>query len=156
LPGNGAAGEARLLLDISYEEFLTLSHIRRGLDNLQMGELFSAARSTGSSGYLPQVFEAELLYRLSVPLFFLPMAILSIVIGWRFRARKRPRYLFVPMLPILPLVFNGLVYLYRSILNTAGIWTVIALGFSAALAVFIAGLALLFIISLIILAAQHG
>jgi hypothetical protein len=156
LPGQTRAGDSQLVLDISYEDFLLLSRIRRGLDNLQMGDLFSLARNPGSSGYLPQVFEAEMLYRLSLPLFFLLMTILAIVAGWRFRAKKRPRYLFVPMLPVLPLVFNGLVQLYQNVLNTLGIWTVLSLGFSAALGVVIAGLALLFIISLIFLAAQHG
>ncbi|MDR1238691.1 MAG: hypothetical protein LBK27_01125 [Treponema sp.] len=154
-PGAEIPGDARLLLDMGYEDFLLLSHVRRGLDNLYMRELFTA-RTLGSSGYLPQVFEAEIIYRLSVPLFFLPLAILAIILGWRFRAKKRPRYLFIPMLPILPLVFNGLVYLYRAILNTAGIWVVISLGFSAALVVFIAALVFLFIVFLILLAAQHG
>jgi hypothetical protein len=154
-PEQAVSGDTQLLLDISYEDFLLLSRIRRGLDNLQMGELFSA-RNFGSSGYLPQVFEAEMLFRLSVPLFFLPLAILAIIAGWRFRAKKRPRYLFIPMLPVLPLVFNSLVHLYRNVLNTLGIWTVLSLGFSTALVIVIAALVLLFIISLILLAAQHG
>jgi hypothetical protein len=155
-PGSEIPGDTRLLLDIAYEDFLLLAQIRRGLENLQMGELFTAIRRLGSDGYLPQVFEAELLYRLSVPLFFLPFTILALMLGWRFRAKKRPRYLFIPMLPLLPLVFHGLVHLYRNILNTAGIWAVISLGFSTALIVFIAALVLLFIIFLISLAAQHG
>jgi hypothetical protein len=155
-PGAEIPGDTRLLLDIVYEDFLLLAHIRRGLEGLQMGELFTAVRSLGSGAYLPQIFEAELLYRLSVPLFFLPLTILAIILGWRFRARKRPRYLFIPMLPVLPLVFNGLVHLYRTIINTASIWAVISLGFSTALIVFIAALVLLFIIFLISLAAQHG
>jgi hypothetical protein len=84
------------------------------------------------------------------------MMILSIIIGWRFRAKKRPRYLFIPMLPILPLVFNGLTLLYRNLLNTLGIWAVVSLGFSLALTVFIIGIAVFFILSLIFLAAQRG
>jgi hypothetical protein len=155
-PENSASGDTRLLIDVSYEDFLLLSQVRRGLDNLQMGELFSAARNLGALGGLPQVFEAEMIYRLAVPLFFLPMTILSIIIGWRFRAKKRPRYLFIPMLPVLPLIFNGLVQLYRNILNTAAIWAVLSVGFFTALVIFIAALALLFIISLIFLAAQRG
>jgi hypothetical protein len=151
-----SSAETRLLLDISYEDFLLLSQVRRGVENLYMGELLSAARTLGSGGYVPEVFEAEMIYRLSIPLFFLPMTILSIIIGWRYRAKKRPRYLFIPLLPLLPLVFNGLVCLYRNVLNTLGIWAVISLGFSTALVICIAGLAVLFIMFLIILAAQHG
>jgi hypothetical protein len=154
--GSAPSAGTQLLLDISYEDFLLLSQVRRGAGNLQMGELFTAARSLGSGGYIPEVFEAEMINRLSVPLFFLPMAILAVIIGWRYRAKKRPRYLFIPMLPLLPLVFNGLVYLYRNILNTLGVWAVVSLGFSTALILCIAGLALLFILSLILLAAQRG
>jgi hypothetical protein len=154
--GAASPPETRLLLDISYEDFLLLSRVRRGVDKLPMGDLLSAAKTLGSGGYIPEVFESEMIYRLSVPLFFLSMAILSIVIGWRYRAGKRPRYLFIPLLLLLPLVFNGLVYLYRNVLNTLGVWAVISLGFSTALVICIAGMAVFFIISLIILAAQHG
>jgi hypothetical protein len=155
-PENSASGDTRLLLDLSYEDFLLLSRVRRGLDNLRMGELFAAARNLGNLGCLPQVFEAEMINRLAGPLFFLPMAILAITIGWRFRAKKRPRYLFIPMLPILPLVFNGLVHLYRNVLNTTAIWLVISAGFFTSLVIFITALTLLFILSLIFLAAQRG
>jgi hypothetical protein len=154
--GKAVPGDARLLLDMSYEDFLLLSFVRRGLDELHMGELFTAARNLGSGGCLPQVFEAEILYRLSIPLFFLPMSILAIILGWRFRAGKRPRYVFIPLALILPLFFNAVVRLYRNVLNTAGIWAVISLGFSTALAITIAALVLLFVLLLIILAAQHG
>ena len=148
--------DAQLILDVSYETFLLLSKIRQGLPNLQIGELYSAAAIIGTVGYVPQVFEAEVLNRLGTALFFLPMTIIAIIIGWRFRAKTRVRYLFIPLLPILPVVFNGLVHLYRSILNTLGIWLLLSLGFSAALAVYIAVLAVSFIVSLIVLAAQHG
>ena len=149
-------GDARITLDVSYETFVMLSRIRQGLPNLQLGELFEAADIAGEAGYVSEVFEAEALNRLGTVLFFLPMAIFSIIIGWRFRAKNRPRYFFVLLLPLLPIVFNGMVQLYRSVLNTAGIWLLLALGFSGALAVFIVMLAVSFILSLIILAAQHG
>ena len=155
--GNAAPSkDAMLTLDVSYETFLLLSTIRQGLPNLQIGELFSAAKIIGAVGYVPQVFEAEILNRFGAVLFFLPMAIIAIIIGWRYRAKSRARYLFIPLLPILPIVFNGLTYLYRAVLNTLGIWLVLALGFSAALGVFIAVIAVSFIVSLIVLAAQHG
>jgi hypothetical protein len=148
--------DAAITLDISYETFLMLSRIRRGVSNLQIGELFSASKIIGATGYVPQVFEAEILNRLGTALFFLPMTIIAIIIGWRFRARSRARYLFIPLLFILPIVFNGLAHLYRGIFNTMGIWLLLALGFTGALAVFIVVLALSFIVSLIVLAAQHG
>jgi hypothetical protein len=154
--GGGPGAEARITLDISFENFLLLSQIRQGLANMQIGDLFTASKTFGAAGYVPQVFEAEVLNRLGTALFFLPMAVFSIIIGWRYRARSRPRYLFIVLLPILPVVFNGIAFLYRTVLNTAGIWLVLTLGFSAALGIFIAALAVSFFLSLIILAAQHG
>jgi hypothetical protein len=62
----------------------------------------------------------------------------------------------VLLLPILPLIFNGLAYLYRTVLSTIGISLIFSLGFAAALPLFIAILVLVFIISLVSLAAQHG
>ncbi|MDR0315540.1 MAG: hypothetical protein LBH97_01415, partial [Treponema sp.] len=119
-------GDAQIILDVDFETFIMLTQIRQGLANMQLGELFTAAEITGSLGYVPEVFEAEILNRLGAALFFLPMSIFSIVIGWCFRARSRPRYLFFILLPVLPIVFTGLVHLYQIVLNIVGIWLIIA------------------------------
>jgi hypothetical protein len=155
--GLGPAGsaDAKIVLDISFEDFLLLAEARRGLPGLQFDELFAAPKIFAAAGHVPEVFEAEALNRLGAVLFFLSMGIFSIVIGWRFRARNKPRYIFIPLLAVLPVVFHGIVILYRTVLNIAGIWLVISLGFSAALAVFCAAMALCFLVSLITLAAQH-
>jgi hypothetical protein len=145
-----------ITLDISFEEFLLLSTVRRGLSTLQVDELFTASKKLGSLGYVSQIFEAEILNRISSTVFFLPMAIFVIVIGWRYRTKKRPRYFFFLLLPVLPVVFSGFVFFYRNLLNTVGIWLVISLGFAAALSIIIAALAVILFISLITLAAQHG
>ncbi|GHV91148.1 hypothetical protein AGMMS50268_16510 [Spirochaetia bacterium] len=83
-------GDTQIILDMSYENFFLLSSVKRGVDNLSIGELFTAAKNLGPYGYIPQVFESEAIYRLCEPLIFLPVAILVIVIGWRFRAKKTP------------------------------------------------------------------
>ncbi|MDR1838616.1 MAG: hypothetical protein LBQ93_03400, partial [Treponema sp.] len=105
--------------------------------------------------YVYQIFQAEILNRLGSALFFLPMAVIAIVLAWRYRPIAKPRYIFVLMLPVLPVVFNGLVFLYRSVLNTLGIWLVLSMGFTPALIVFIAVTAFVFFASLMVLAAQH-
>jgi lipopolysaccharide export LptBFGC system permease protein LptF len=153
---NNGGKDAQLVLELEYNDFLLLTQVRRGLPNLQMSELFNASKKLAPAGYIPQVFEAELLNRISFPLFFLPMMIFSIIIGWRFRAKKRPRSIFIPMLPVMPLIFYGLTLLYRNLLNSLGIWAVISLGFPFALGIFIAGIAVIFVLSLIFLAAQRG
>jgi hypothetical protein len=149
-------GDAQVILDLSYENFLLLSRVKRGAENLPIGELFTAAKNLGPYGYIPQVFESEAIYRLCEPLIFLPMAIFVIIIGWRYRAKKRPRYVAVPLLFVLPLVFNGMVHFYRYVLNPLGIWAVLNLGFSSAMVIFTVGIGVLFVISLISLAFQHG
>ncbi|MDR2110258.1 MAG: hypothetical protein LBP32_03015 [Spirochaetaceae bacterium] len=154
--GSGETGAVQIVLDAAYEDLLLLAKVMRGLDDLLIGDLFAAAKNTRPYGYIPQVFQAEILRRFAEPVFFLSAAILGIVTGWRFRARKRPRYVGIPMLVILPLVFNGVVHLYRSIINTLAIELVISLSFTAALAVFTAAAVTAFILSLITLAAQHG
>jgi hypothetical protein len=151
-----AAGDNQMILEVDYDTFHLLTKVRRGMDDLSLGQLLNSAKSLETYGYIPQVFLSEIIYRLSEPLFLLPMAILAIIIGWRFRALKRSRYTLIPMLFILPIVFNGVVYFYRYILNILGIWTVLSLGFSAALLIYTAGAGILFVLSLVLLASQRG
>jgi hypothetical protein len=148
--------EAQVILDMSYETFLEIVKLRQGLPSLRINELYIAAKIAEQAGYIPQVYEAEILNRFGSCLFFLPMAVIAITMGWYFRARRRPRYLFVPMLPILPLVFNGIVFLYRKALSVIGTSLILAAGFSNAFTLLIVFLALSFFISLIILVHQRG
>ncbi|MDR2542449.1 MAG: hypothetical protein LBC80_03250 [Treponema sp.] len=143
------------VLDMSFEDFIVASHIRRGLSNLQIFELFNAASKLKTIGYIPQVFHAEILNRLGSVLFFLPIAIFAIILGWRYRAIKKPRYLLIPMLLVLPIVFNGLIYLYNAVSNTLGIWLILSIGFMPALILFIVIFTLLLFISLLVLSAQQ-
>jgi len=152
----GSEPPGGIILDISYEEFLLISKVRRGLPNLQINELFAAVNSLEKAGYISQIFHAEILNRLGSALFFMPMAIFIIVIAWRFRARQKTRYVFFLMLPVLPVVFHGFVFLYRSIINTLGIWLVLSAGFGLTLVIYIAFLAVSLFVSLIVLAAQHS
>ena len=149
-------GQAQVVLNVSYDTFLKLSQMRQGLSGLHLWELFDASRIAGEHGYISQVFEAEILNRLGSCLFFLPMAIFILIIGLHLRAQSRPRYFFTIMLPVLPVVFNGLTYLYRTVLNTVGVSLILAVGFSSALILYIVILAVSFILSLVILAAYRS
>jgi len=95
-----------------------------------------------------------LLERFIRPLFLLPLGIFAIAFGWRLRALKRPRYMAVPMLGILPVVFNGSVHFSRSFLNHLGIWAVTSFGFTSAAIFFGVGILVMLILSLIVLAAK--
>ena len=146
---------AQITLNISYETFLMLSEMRQRLPSLYINALFAASSIAGETGYISEVFEAEILNRLGACLFFLPMSIIVLIVGWNLRARYSPRYLFVLSIPVLPLIFHGLTYLYRTVLNTVGISLIYNFGFSTALTIFIVILSLSFVLSLIALAAQH-
>jgi len=147
--------KAQLILNVSYETFLMLSEMRQRLPSLHIDALFAAADIAGETGYITEVFQAEILNRLGACLFFLPMAVIVLIVGWNLRAKDNPRYLFVLSIPVLPLVFHGLTYLYRTVLNTIGISLIYNFGFSTALTVFILILSISFLLSLIALAAQH-
>ncbi|GHV75323.1 hypothetical protein AGMMS49942_01440 [Spirochaetia bacterium] len=155
-PGRSDLGEAQIALDTTYENFLRLSKARRQVGSLFFTDLLAMSRDFGNYGYIPQVFQAEIIRRIAEPVMLLPMTILAIVIGWRFRAKKAPRYLGFPMLLIIPLVFNGVTHLIRSLTGVLGLWLLLSLGFSSAIAMFVAGSVLFFILSLIILASQRG
>jgi hypothetical protein len=154
--GGRNVGNAQILLNCSYDDFLLLSRLKRGAGALQLGELLSAEQRAGDYGYAPEIFKAEFLNRLSEPVFFLPAAMLVLLLGWRYRARRQPRYVYVPMLGILPLVFNGVTAFYRSILNDLSIWLSLSFGFTAAIVYFTIGAAVCFIAALVLLASQHG
>ncbi|MDR2543557.1 MAG: hypothetical protein LBC80_08965 [Treponema sp.] len=152
----GSPAPGGILLDINFDDFMLIASVRRGLTNLQIDQLFTASNNLTNAGYVHQIFQAEILNRLGTALFFLPMAIIVIVIAWRYRAKKKPRYLFALLLPVLPVVFHGFVFLYRAVFNTLGIWLVLSIGFTAALVVFIVTLAVSLFVSLIVLSAQNS
>ena len=154
--GDAAPRNAQLTLDLTWDEFRLLAQMRRGQDILNLGELIAATAIGPDYGYLPEVFEAELISRFAEPVLFLPILIFILTVAWRYRAVKKPRFIWLPMLGILPLVFNGAVYFCRNSLYNVSIWAVIYLGFSLAVTVLTAGAVFLFILSLIILSSQHG
>jgi hypothetical protein len=155
-PGRSDLGESQIALDTTYEHFLRLSKARRQVGSLFFADLLAMSRDFGNYGYIPQVFQAEIIRRIAEPVILLPLTIMAIVIGWRFRAKKAPRYMGFPMLLIIPMVFNGVVQLIRGLTGVLGLWLLLSLGFSLAITIFVAGSVLFFILSLIILASQQG
>jgi len=152
----GSSVTSGIFLDTSYEDLVLITDVRRGLHNLRINELFAASKKLEEEGYINQIFQAEILNRLGSIMYFLPMSIFVIVIAWRYRAKEKPRYLFILLLPVLPVVFNGLTFLYRSVINTLGIWLVLSFGFTSALIIFIASVTLTLFVSLVSLSAQHS
>jgi hypothetical protein len=153
---NPDAGGSQVLLNLPFDDFLLLADTQQTTDNLTLRQLFTVDERLSDYGYLPEIFHAEILRRLAKPVFFLPIVMLVLVAGWRFRARGKPRAVFVLMLAALPAVFYGVVFFLRGFLNDLFIVLSLSFGYNVILAGFIVVSALCFIISLILLASQHG
>ena len=150
-----APDSAQIALPISWNDFVLLADVRRGMPVLPMWDLMRAATNLGSYGYKPAVFQVELLSRLSEPVMLLLLGIVAIILGWRFRAFQHPRFAGFLMLFVLPLVFYGVVSLCRTLIYQLGILTVVSLGFASAAVIFGVAAVLFLIGSLIALAYQH-
>jgi hypothetical protein len=155
-PGRPDLGDAQIALDATYEQFLRLSKTQHRADSLFWGDLLIMARDSGNYGHIPQVFQAEIIRRIAKPMALLPLAILAVIIGWRFRAAAKPLFLGFPMLAIIPLVFNGAAQIVYGFFGVLGLALLLSLGYSLTIGIFIGGSLILFIVSLILLAGQHG
>jgi hypothetical protein len=155
-PGRAGMEEAAVTLDLSYENFLLITRIRRGLGNFQIPDLFTAEQNLAPYGYIREVFLAEAISRIAEPLFLLPLFILVLVLAWRFHPLKQPRYLALPMLAIMPVVFHACISVYRSLMDALGIGMALSLSFSASMVLLGASVLLLFFLSLIILVFQRA
>ncbi|MDR0643360.1 MAG: hypothetical protein LBG05_00400 [Treponema sp.] len=145
---------AQILLDINYDDFILLSKIRKGLDSFFIGDLFRAEKKFGDCGYVPQIFQANIVYRVFETVVFLPIAISVIILGWRFRAKRKPQWIGIPMLFILPFVFNILVLMYQEFINKMSVLSVVGIGFINSLIVFSGGTVVCLFFALIGLTAQ--
>ena len=147
---------AQMFVNLDWEDFMLLAEVSRSYGNLNIQELYAASRLGYAYGYLPQIFEAELISRFAEPVLFLPILILFLSIGWRYRSFKKPMFIWLPMLGILPLVFNSLFLLYRTSIDNIAVWAVISFGLTVAIMIFSVGAIVLLISTLIILASQKG
>jgi hypothetical protein len=146
----------QILFNINYQNFILLTNIRHGMDSLLLTDLFSARKTCGEYGYITQVFQAEIMYRIFSLIVFLPAAVITIVLGWRLRAKKKPFFIGIPMLFVLPFVFQVIIRVYQRVLNTLCIWSVTSLGFTMSAILFALGSVLLFFLSLLLAAFQRG
>jgi hypothetical protein len=154
--GRPSPEDAQIALDVDYERFLRLARTNHRTEELFWGDLLAMAGDPGDYGYIPQVFQAEIIRRISRPLALLPLSILAILIGWRFRAATKPRLLGRFILATIPLVFYGVDQILHGAFGVLGLGLLLSLGYAPAIGIFIGGSLVLFMVSLIALAAQHG
>jgi hypothetical protein len=150
-----AADNAGLVMDIAYEDILTINEANTGGTDYRFLNLYAAGARLANYGFVPEVFTVLEIRSISEPLMLLPLSILAIITGWRYRVRtRRARYAFFPMLAALPLVLNALVRLCRHLNHSFAVWAALTVSLPVSIALSAAAIALLFIISIIILAYQ--
>jgi hypothetical protein len=150
-PAEFAQGD--LTFAMGYDDFLALARLSTStVDQLSIPELLAAVRKYSPFGYLKPVFYAELLYRFIEAMLFMPITILILVMGWRYRARRRPYAFIIVFALIAPVIFTVLLSCYRGILNTTVIAVLVSLGFPLSAVLFTAADIVLFICSLVMLA----
>ncbi|MDR0382949.1 MAG: hypothetical protein LBH50_03080 [Spirochaetaceae bacterium] len=146
----------QIALAISYEDFLLASVAGKDLDGFFISDIWGLSKRLASYGYMPEVYQAEIVRVVMEPLMFLPLMMCAIVVGWRLRGRKRHSLMALPMLFLMPLMLNGFVQILRTMLNACGVFAVMSFGFTAALAGGFAAAFLLFALFAVILAAQRS
>ena len=149
-------GAYQLLLDIKYEDFLLAASGKRSIETYYIADFFAAASRLAPYGYAQEMFQTEIIRIVSEPLIFLPLAIFSIIIGIRYRSRNRPRFSAIPMMIILPLVFDAVFLLILGTLENFYTMIVISAGMTTAAVCAILLIVVLIIVSFLALAAQHG
>jgi hypothetical protein len=153
-------GGAELVIDMAYEDILIASiqgEAAANAANYRFASLHAAAQRLPDYGFIPEIFFVLELRSITEPLLLLPLSIFAIILGWRYRVQtRRIRYVFVPMLVVLPAVFNTLVHLFRHLSNSFAVWAVLSFGLPVAIALSIGIAAALFIIAVIALAFQKA
>jgi hypothetical protein len=152
----GSSGDGTVLvIDMAYEDIIIACESEPTDTNYRFASLHAAGERLAPYGFVPEVFSVLEIRSISEPLMLLPLSILATIIGWRYRVRRRrARYILVPMLAVLPIVFNTAVQLCRHLANLLAIWIVLTVSLPAAIAANIGLAAGLFVIAVIGLAYQ--
>ncbi|MDR1096350.1 MAG: hypothetical protein LBL31_08160 [Spirochaetaceae bacterium] len=146
---------AELVVDMAYEDLIIACESGIADTNYRFASLRTAGERLANYGFVPEVFSVLEIRSISEPLMLLPLSILAVIIGWRYRVRaRRAPYALAPMLIVLPVVFNTLVHLCRHLANLLAIWAVLSVRLPAAIAISVALAAGLFIAAVIGLVCQ--
>ena len=155
--GTRAPAEMNLLaLRPTVEQMRSLSLGRDALAVLGLAELWRMRGDLGSFGLSRETLTVDMAMKMLMPCVFLILSIFSLSLGWAFRARYFGRLSFIAivMMPLVPLVLSVLSLLYVHAHRVIIGFTVLAFGFTAALAVLAALQVVLLVVALIVLAGQ--
>lgn len=155
--GTRAPAEMNLLaLRPTVEQMHSLSLGRDALAVLGLAELWRMRADLGSFGLSREALTVDMAMKMLMPCVFLILSIFSLSLGWAFRARYfgRMSLIAIIMMPLVPLVLSVLSLLYVHAHRVIIGFTVLAFGFTAALAVLAALQVVLLVVALIMLAGQ--
>jgi len=155
--GTRAPAEKNLLaVRPTVEQMRSLSLGRDALAVLGLAELWRMRTDLGSFGLSREALTVDMAMKMLMPCVFLILSIFSLSLGWAFRARYfgRLSLIAVIMMPLVPLVLSVLSLLYVHAHRVIIGFTVLAFGFTAALAVLAALQVVLLVVALIMLAGQ--
>jgi hypothetical protein len=126
-------------------------------DSLGFFTLWQARKRIGRYGYMESTISAEILKRLLMPFSFLILCLLSVAVGWRFRARffSRLHWVLLVFMPLFPIVAISLTGLYLHAQRILLDFVLLRLGFSISLVVFLVLQGLLLLVTIFILAGQR-
>ncbi len=155
--GTRAPAEMNVLaLRPTVEQLRSLSLGRDALAVLGLAELWRMRADLASFGLSREALSVDMGMKMLMPCVFLILSIFALSLGWAFRARYfgRLSIFAVILMPLVPLVLSVLSLLYVHAHRVIIGFTVLAFGFSAALAVLAALQVILLAIALIMLAGQ--
>jgi tetratricopeptide (TPR) repeat protein len=155
--GTRAPAEMNVLaLPPTVEQLRSLSLGRDALAVLGLAELWRMRADLASFGLSREALSVDMAMKMLMPCVFLILSIFALSLGWAFRARYfgRLSIFAVILMPLVPLVLSVLSLLYVHAHRVIIGFTVLAFGFSAALAVLAALQVILLAVALIMLAGQ--
>jgi hypothetical protein len=152
----GGTPKTQLVLAISYEDFLLASLAGRPLDGFFLSDIWALASRMENYGYVPEVYQAEIINSVVQPLLFLPLMMFSLTIGWILRCKNHRSFSILPMFILMPVILTALINLLRDIVSNSCVFVVVSFGFSAALAIGFAAAMFLFVLGIVCLAAQRS
>jgi hypothetical protein len=150
------APENQIILAISYEDFLLASSAGKNMDSFFLSDIWLLSERLANYGYLPEVYHAEIISNIMKPLLFLPLMMFSLIIGWQMRGKKRYSSAVLPMFFVLPLVLTCLIQVLRRVIDIYSVFSVLSFGFTVSLALGVVTAALLFVLGVVLLAAQRS
>ena len=155
--GTRAPAEMNILaLRPTVEQLRSLSLGRDALAVLDLAELWRMRGDLGTFGLSREALTVDMAMKMLMPCVFLILSIFALSLGWAFRARYfgKVSLFALILMPLVPLVLSVLSLLYVHAHRVIIGFTVLAFGFTAALAVLAALQVILLVVALIMLAGQ--